>query len=139
MDLKELFGSRYVVTLDPSCGGGMPDDQTGPEDGESDWECWEIKGKRGQVYSYSETSIAVLVSTRAARRLARLIGANLVLLQHADDEMCFKADAKHAESIVRFIKPKSRRQLTDVHKAVLAARLSANRFRRWESRPAVVP
>jgi hypothetical protein len=60
----------------------------------------------------------------------KLMGSELTLLQHADDAMCYKADVKHAQALVRFIKPKSLRQLTETHRAVLSARLAAHRYKR---------
>jgi hypothetical protein len=130
MNLKTMFGRQYVVTLEESCVVETPENQAEARDDEEDWAYQEIKGKCGTVYPYSEAQIAVVLPTRAAHRLMKLMGPELVLLQHADDEMCFKADAQYSEALVQFIKAKSRRQLTPAHKAVLAARLARYRFQR---------
>jgi len=128
MDLRTMFGDRYVVTME----GGLEVETAGSRpDSEGDdvsWRYTEIKGKRGMVYPYSETQVAVVLPTRAAHRLMKLMGSELTLLQHADDAMCFKADAKYAAVFVRFIRPKRLRQLTAEHKAALAARIALYRF-----------
>jgi len=109
MDLKKMFGRRYVVTMEEgwhedslnTCNhAGIFDDR---------WRYAEIKGKCGRLYPYSETDLAVVLPTRAARRLMTLMGAALVLLQHADDAMCFKTDVRNAEAVIRFIKPERAR------------------------------
>jgi hypothetical protein len=132
MDLKQLFGHKYLVTMEESWTAETPENRAEFEDNGDRWRYYELKGKSGMVYPYSETQIAVVLPTRAARRLMKLMGSELVLLQHADDLMCFKADAKHAAAIVRFIKPKRLGQLSEAHKAILSARLAANRYRRGQ-------
>jgi len=124
MDLREMFGDRYLVTMEESWGAERPEIRAELQAMSDGWRYQEIKGMCGTVYPYSETQIAVVLPTRAARRLLKLMGPELTLLQHADDERCYRADAKHAATLVRFIKPKSRRQLTPEHKATLAARLA---------------
>jgi hypothetical protein len=122
-----MFGDRYLVTMEESWGAERAETRTEFQAMSDGWRYQEIKGKCGMVYPYSETKIAVVLPTRAARRLLRIMGPELTLLQHADDAMCYKADVKHAAALVRFIKPKSRRQLTPEHKATLAARLALYR------------
>jgi hypothetical protein len=132
MDLNKLFGKRYVVTLDPSWDAETPENRAEFLAAGDLWWYYEIKGQCGMAYPYNRISIAVILPTRAARRLVKLMGSELTLLQHADDEMCYRADAKHAEALVRFIKPKSRCHLTPAHKAALAARLAAHRHKRHQ-------
>lgn len=127
MDLHKMFGDRYVVTMEESWGAERPETCAELQAMSDSWRYQEIKGKCGLVYPYSETQIAVVLPTRAARRLLRLMGTELTLLQHADDVRCFRADVKHTTTLVRFIKPKSRRQLSPEHKATLAARLALYR------------
>ena len=127
MNLREMFGDRYLVTMEESWDAEMPENRAEFQAMSDDWRYQEIKGKCGMAYPYSETQIAVVLPNRTARRLLKLMGPELTLLQHADDEMCYKADAKHAGALIRFIKPKSRRQLTPEHKATLAARLALYR------------
>jgi hypothetical protein len=130
MDLRKMFGDRYLVTMEESWGAELPENRDELQAMADGWRYQEIKGKCGTVYPYSETQIAVVLPTRAARRLLRLMGPELTLLQHADDERCYRADVKHATALVRFIKPKSRRKLTPEYKAALAARLALYRSRR---------
>ncbi len=128
MDLVKMFGDKYHVTQDESWEAETPANRVEfLAKGDEVW-YYEIKGKRGTVYPYSQTQVAVVLPTRAARRLVQLMGAELVLLQHADDSLCYKAGAKHAAAIVRFIRPKRLRQLTAEHKAALASRLARYRF-----------
>ena len=135
MDLNKMFGHKYLVTLDESWDAETPDNRAEfLANGEKLW-YYEIRGKRGWVYPHNETKLAVVLPTRAARRLMKLMGAELVLLQHADAEMCFKADAKHTATLVRFIKPKRLRQLTAEQKAVLATRLAASRYQKPNPAP----
>lgn len=127
MDLREMFGDRYLVTMEESWASERQENRTEFEAAGESWRYAEIKGRCGTVYPYSATQVAAVLPTRAARRLLRLMGPELTLLQHADDEMCYRADVKHATTLVRFIKPKSRRQLTPEHKATLTARLALYR------------
>ena len=64
----------------------------------------------------------------------KLMGSELTLLQHADDAMCYKADAKHTPAIVRFIKPKRLRPLAAEQKAVLTATSCTHRFQNQNPR-----
>lgn len=130
MDLRARFGKRYEISIDPSWGAERPKNRPESSADYPSWPYQEIRGKCGWVYPYSETELAVVLPTCAALRLVKLMGPELTLLQHADDEMCYKADAKHAEALVRFIKPKSRRHLTEAHKAALATRLEVHRYKR---------
>jgi len=130
VDLNQMFGDKYLVTIEESWGAETSENRAEFQAQGSQWWYWEIKGRRGTVYPYSETQVAVVLPVRAASRLVKLMGPALTLLQHADDEMCYEADAKHAEALVRFIKPKSLRQLTPAHKAALAARLALYRCRK---------
>src|ERR1019366_5225627 len=127
MDLREMFGDRYLVTMEESWGAELPETRAEFQAMSDGWRYQEIKGKCGMVYPYSEAQIAVVLPTRAARRLFKLMGPDLTLLQHADDAMCYKADVKHVTALVRFIKPKSRRPLTPEHKTTLTARLALYR------------
>jgi hypothetical protein len=130
MNLHAVFGKRYTISIDPSWCAYCVERRAEFQPEQIPCEYHEIRGKCGWVYPYSETQLAVVLPTRAARRLFKLMGPELTLLQHADLEMCYKADAKHAEALVRFIKPKSLRRLTPKHKATLAARLARYRFQR---------
>jgi hypothetical protein len=103
MDLNLMFGDRYEVSLDESWDAETPENRVEFLAKGEKWWYYEIKGKCGTVYPYSETQIAVVLPTRTARRLVKLMGSELTLLQHADDAMCYKADAKHAAAFVRFI------------------------------------
>ena len=71
MDLNKLFGKRYVVTLDPSWDAESPENRAESRPEDVPWHYHEIKGRCGMVYPYSETQIAVVLPTRAARRLIR--------------------------------------------------------------------
>ena len=132
MNLKAMFGRRYVVTMDTSLDAETPENRAEFRAKGEDIYYQEIKGRCGTVYNYSKTQVAIVLPTRAARRLAMLLGSALTLLQHADDAMCYKADASHVTSIVRFIKPKRLRQLTAERKAALAIRLARYRFQHSE-------
>ena len=79
MDLNKCLEALRHPAIDPSTAR-----RTRVPDGDP-WWYYEIRGKRGWVYPYSETQIAVVLPTRAARRLMKLMGSELVLLQHADD------------------------------------------------------
>jgi hypothetical protein len=127
MDLKKSFGNRYVVAMDASWEAETPEHRAEFLAKGDEVYYYEIKGRCGMVYLYSKTMIAVVLPTRAARRLVKLMGHELVLLQYADDSMCYKADAKHAEAIVRFIKPQRLRPLAVEHKAALTDRLARYR------------
>jgi len=127
MDLKKIFGVRYIITMDESWEAETPDNRAEYLAKGDEVYYYEIKGRCGMVYLYSKTMIAVTLSTRAAHRLMKLMGPELVLLQHADDAMCFKADVQHAEALVRFIKPQRLRPFTAEHKTALADRLGRYR------------
>jgi hypothetical protein len=117
MDLKKIFGDKYMVTLDESWESETPENRTEfLAKGKEVW-YYEIKGRRGTIYPYSDTHIAVVLPTRSARRLVNLMGSELILLQHADDAMCFKADVQHTNALIRFIKPKRMRKTRGMHAA----------------------
>jgi len=135
MDLNKMFGHKYQVTLDESWDAERTETRAELQAMSDGWRYQEIKGKCGTVYPYSETQIAVVLPTRAARRLFKLMGPKLTLLQHADDAMCYRADFNHAETLVRFIRSKSLRRLTTEHKEALTTRLALYRNRRPKPSP----
>ena len=128
MNLKQMFGDEYVVTMDESWDSETTENRSEFRSKDDEWWYFEIKGKRGMVYPYSETDIAVVLPTRAARCLAKAMGSELVLIQRANDAASYRADIKHAPAIVRFIRPRRRRHFTAEQKAALAERLLPYRF-----------
>jgi hypothetical protein len=131
VDLKKTFGHKYEISLDPSWEAETPENRAEFLVKSEEIFYYEIRGRCGMVYAYSWTEINVILLTRAALRLVKLMGPELMLLQHADQEMCYKADAKHAATFVRFIKPKRLQPFTEEHKTALSARLAAHRQKRW--------
>jgi len=77
MDLLTMFGDRYLVTMEESWGAERPETRAELQAMSDGWRYQEIKGRCGMVYPYSETQIAVVLPTRAARRLLRLMGPEL--------------------------------------------------------------
>ena len=127
MDLKQMFGYRYLITLDESWEAETPENRAEFRAQGEEWWYWQIEGRRGTIYPFNASTIAVDVTPRRARRLEALLGAALTLHTRCDEVVAYKADVQHIKVILRFIKPKRPWQFTAEQKAALATRLAANR------------
>ena len=128
MDLSEMFGGRYVVSRDDSWAAETSENRGEFRAKGEGWWYWKVRGQRGTVYPFNATNLAVDVTSRRARQLEALLGPALTLHARCDEVVTYKADVRHLEAILRFIRPKRRRQLTTEQKGTLAARLAPYRF-----------
>jgi hypothetical protein len=118
VDLRQLFGHKYVVTFD-----------RGSAEGPRDRDPWlaGIETRTGLVYSYSDTHLGVQVDghPKVARRLTEM---GYPLIQGGDAEKTFLVPAGELERIARLIRPRRRRRFRDL--AARAARLAEARQKR---------
>jgi len=130
MDLKEMFGHRYVVTLDESWGAESPENRAEFEAQGAIWWYYEIKGKYGMVYPHGESIIAARVTPRIGKKLKTVLESDFVVIEDSIEALGFKTDVRNLKTILKFIKPKRRHQLTEERRRAMAAHMAAIRFRK---------
>src|SRR5262245_10068487 len=103
VDLRQLFGHKYVITIEHKSAEGPRD--------RDPWLAL-IETRTGQVYPYSATHLGVQVDghPRVASALAR---RGYRLIQDGDTEKTFLVPAEDLERIARLIKPHRRRRFKD--------------------------
>jgi hypothetical protein len=67
MNLELMFSKRYVVTMEGSWDAETPVNRAEFLEHGEGWRYQEISGKRGWVYTFSESELAVVLPTRATR------------------------------------------------------------------------
>lgn len=111
---------RYKVFLDDSYAAEK-------EDGKSSniWRYYECRGRHGTVYPYSESQLAVLVTSgRISAETQRT--KNWPIIQNGDDETVFLIDSKGFEDGVQVVQAKKRR---------IATPESIRRLAQWHFKP----
>src|SRR5262245_43032815 len=95
IDLLEIRGTRYRVTLDRKSGEGPRDN--------SPW-LQQIRCRRGVIYPYSATHLAVQVDYHpfVAQRLVRM---GFKLIQDGDDEKSFVFPPDRFDEVADFVQP----------------------------------
>lgn len=116
MNLKQLYGKRYRVTLDESW-------EHEKEEGKSlnEWRYHEIKGKFGTLYPYSKDQLTCLFTSLIIAN--RFNNRGWKVIQSGDTEINIFIPFENVEEVLRAIRPKKRRQLSDDQKKVNAERL----------------
>jgi hypothetical protein len=101
IDLRGRFGDRYRVTVDR-------ESAEGPRDRDP-WLC-QIRCRRGLIYPYSATHLAVLVDghREIARRVVALPGA--VLMQDGDREKTVTFAVELFDQVAAVVRPYRRRR-----------------------------
>lgn len=109
MNLKELFGRRYRVTLDESY-------QHETEEGKSlqEWRWHEIRGKFGILYPYSKDQLACLFTSVIIANRFNVKGWRV--LQDGDFERNVLIPFDSVQEVLKAIRPKKRRQVSEHEK-----------------------
>jgi hypothetical protein len=110
INLKEIVGKRYKITLDESY-------EAGADDNGKLW-YYRIEARSGHVYVHSETQLGVYVKGRLK---IGMVGAipGLRLHQRGDLEATYVFAPELLDRVATEIKAKKRRQLSDEQKARL--------------------
>jgi predicted DNA-binding WGR domain protein len=120
VDLSEMYGRRYVVTLDLKSASGP-----------RDCDPWlaQIETRVGVVYPFSATHLGVQVDGHPIIA-GRIGGMGYPLIQDGDAEKTFLVPAEELDRIARLIRPKRRRRFRDA--AERASRLAVARQKRGQ-------
>lgn len=128
INLRELFGEKYRVSIDRESAEG-PRDQ-------DPW-VQEMRCRRGLIYPYSATHLAVQVDYHRfiAKRLARL---GLKLIQNGGHEKTFVFTTDRFDEVKELVRPYARRYLSEERRQEAIRRLVAyqtgSRRPGWDSR-----
>ncbi len=128
MDLQKSFGDRYRVRLDESWNAESRENRREFLAGGEQWRYFEIRGKHGMVYPYSEDRLHVFVTATRARRLISFMNTQCVRTGICDEGITFETDLKRVGVILRLIKAERKRQYTDIQRSQMAARMTAIRL-----------
>jgi hypothetical protein len=101
IDLKSLFGGRYRITLDPAEHGHRNPDPM----------YYVILCKYGEIYPYSDTELAVMVTSIRLGNAMRSI-PQLKAHQVADDAIIFRFSPVDFDLVAKWVKPFKRRQIS---------------------------
>jgi len=131
MNLMAECGEQYKISLDPSYRRG---------DYPEKWRYYEIRGKDGTLWPYSETHLVVAFyhswrsrtdahgdviwiparRSRKARRFQAVAGTECEIVQDCDEATCFKVPNKYLAKALKFIVPHQKRRVSEAVKARLA-------------------
>lgn len=123
VDLKALAGKMYRTGLDQAaiCFG---ESRKAPE-------YVTIPGKYGELYPFDEKRIAALVtSARVSQRMERELKGIITLYCGGGEESVFLFAPIHFREVVKYIKPRRQKHLTEEQKKKAAERLKDYRFSR---------
>jgi len=129
MDLRVIFGHRYVVSLDESW---MAEPRANRREflakGEQRW-YFRIQGKCGEVYPYAEDTVAVLVTAPRAKRLMTFLSQYGERTLVSEDGAIYKVPSAKAGALLRRIKANQRHFLRKETRAAMLSRMAAMRER----------
>lgn len=115
MDLKAKYGKKYRVTTEDSF-----EQETDTESRRERWRYYEIRGKHGSVFPYSFDKLAVtFTSIQIANRFD-----SLIIMQNGETERTCLIPSGGEDAVIRAIRPRNRRQLSEATKIMLRERLS---------------
>jgi hypothetical protein len=121
MNLKQLYGSKYRVTTDPSYDAEKEDGKT-----QWQWRYHEIIGKYGTLYPFSENQLAVRFdSIHIANRFS---GRGWKVIQDGTDERTALVPKEAATEVLTAIRARKKRQLTPEQKLVMVERAAKARL-----------
>ncbi len=125
MDLKEMFGHRYVVTLDESWEAEKPEHRTEFEAKGNVWWYYEIKGKHGRVHPHSESRIGARLSRRIGKKALAALGQDLEILEDSIEAIGLRTDVRNIKMLLKLIKPTRRHQLSEERRQAMSAHMAA--------------
>jgi len=120
LNLKDLYGERYKITLDESafC------------EKESKRDLWyfQIPCKYGHIYSISDMYLGFWCDSGVIK--ARMVreAPEIELVQDSDDEGVFRFTPEQFEIVAKYARPRRRRRLSKEHKEKLTKAGSNHRF-----------
>ncbi len=115
LNLRELFGDKYRVSIDR-------ESAEGPRD-KDPW-VQEMRCRRGIIYPFSATHLAVQVDYHPiiAQRLVRM---GFGLVQDGDHERTFVFTMDRFDEVAELVLPRSRKYLSEEQRQKAVARLVA--------------
>jgi hypothetical protein len=122
MNLKQLFGRRYRVTLDESWGHETEEGKS-----KNEWRYHEIKGKYGVIYPYSYSQLTCIFNSMIVYGWFKDRGWRII--QDGESEKNVFIPFESIEEVLKAIKPRKRRQLTEEQKKRLTEQVKAYSFR----------
>lgn len=91
--------------------------------GEDAWRNYELRSRRGKIWSYSKTQLSLLIlSNKIGLRVQRQF-PGWRLFQNGDNEMCFVIPDKDFELAAEVIQAHKQRRLSEEQKAVAIGNL----------------
>lgn len=129
MNLKQLVGERYRVTMDESWSAETPENRTEFRKSGEEWRYQEIKGKYGLIYPYNEDFLSVSLTLKMSRRCMTDISPDAEIYQRADDAITLKVHVRHLNRLLRYVKPRKVREYTPEERAALVSRSAVYRFK----------
>lgn len=121
LDLKNLFGLRFIIELDPaaSCEPG----------GKTDPWYYQIPGKHGHIYPFSDKLLAYHCTGQKIRARLHRDHPELEVRQWTDDgEAVFLFTTLQFDMIAKYAQPRKRRRLSMEHRQKLAESNRSHRF-----------
>lgn len=116
MNLKQLFGRRYRVTLDESWGHETEEGKS-----KNEWRYHEIKGKYGVIYPYSQTQLTCIFNSMIVYGWFKYRGWRII--QDGESEKNVFVPFENIEEVLKAIKPRKRRQVSFEQKIASTERL----------------
>lgn len=109
MDLMEMFGKRFRVTVEESFNA-----EKDTEERRAKWRYYEIRGHDGYVYPFGWNKPAVcFTNNHIGLKIARFRGAKWVRVQSGDNEAVFLIPMDDLEFAIRSIKPRRKRFVSE--------------------------
>jgi hypothetical protein len=131
VDLKQLYGDRYRITVDRESAAGPRD--------RDPW-VLQLPGRYGLIYPYSATHLAVMVDHHP-NVTAQLRALGLTCCQDGDRETTFLFTPEQFPAVAALVHPRRRPQLSPEERERLRAvgrNLQRNRHR-WPTADGVTP
>ena len=125
MDLKKMLGDRYVIRMDESWDAEKPENRAEFEaNNEKKW-YYQIQGRYGMIYPYSESILGARVSRRIGKKALALLGSELQIFEDSIEAISFRTDLRNIKTILKLIKPERRHQISDQTRESMVARMDA--------------
>lgn len=114
INLKEAYGKQYKIFMDEA----WEHLQVKSEE-DKPW-YYEIRGRYGLIYSYDDTTLAVMVtSSNIKEHMGRFFKGKIKVFWEGDGEGVFRFGPELIHKIAEMIRAKKKRHLTDRQKEIL--------------------
>ena len=124
MNLKEMYGKRYRISMDESYAA-----EKDPEARKEIWRYYEIRGKYGMVFPYGWNKPAVtFTSNKVSNKTSK--DRNWQILQNGEDEQTYLVPKEDLEYVIESINPRKKRQISETERLA-----SIERLKKWAIKP----